>query len=71
MKVPCTSTAAPLAHLTALHLLGRILERLDHNKNGGTGHTRYKLAMQHLTEALDRVEQTSVVRQLLEANPQK
>lgn len=70
MKVPCTPTAAPLAHLTAVHLLGRILERLDHN-GGATGHTRYKQAMQHLSEALDRVEQSFVVRQVLEANQQK
>ncbi|RZL03359.1 MAG: hypothetical protein EOP36_05090 [Rubrivivax sp.] len=68
MKVPCSPSAAPLAHLTAVHLLGRILERLDHN-GGATGHTRYQLAMQHLTKALDRVEQTFVVRQVLEANP--
>ncbi|MGH6648221.1 hypothetical protein [Aquabacterium sp.] len=68
MKVPCSPSAAPLAHLTAVHLLGRILERLDHH--GGTaGRTRYQLAMQHLTQAMDRVEQTFVVRQVLEANP--
>lgn len=68
MKVPCSTSAAPLAHLTAVHLLGRILERLDHN-DGATGRTRYQLAMRHLTEALDRVEHTFVVRQMLEANP--
>jgi hypothetical protein len=68
MKVPCTSAAAPLAHLTAVHLLGRILERLDH-KRGATGRTRYQQAMQHLSQALDRVEHTLVVRQVLEANP--
>lgn len=68
MKAPCPPSAAPLAHLTAVHLLGRILERLDH-KSGATGRQRYQVAMQHLTEALDRVEQTFVVRQVLEANP--
>lgn len=68
MKVPCTPAAAPLAHLTAVHLLGRILERLD-NQGGANGRTRYQLAMRHLAQALDRVEHTLVVRQVLEANP--
>lgn len=68
MKAPCHPSAAPLAHLTAVHILGRILERLDHN-GGATGRQRYQAAMHHLSEALDRVEQTFVVRQVLEANP--
>lgn len=58
---------APLTHLTAVHLLGRILERLDRT-NGPTSPTRYQAAMQHLSKALDRVEQAFVVRQVLEAN---
>ncbi|MDI1260351.1 hypothetical protein [Aquabacterium sp.] len=59
---------APLTHLTAVHLLGRILERLDRT-NGPACPTRYQAAMQHLSKALDRVEQTFIVRQVLEANP--
>ncbi len=68
MNATRQTPAAPLAHLTAVHLLGRILERLDHG-HGPTGHARYQTAMQHLSEALDRVEHTFVVRQMLEANP--
>ncbi|MBC7699476.1 hypothetical protein [Aquabacterium sp.] len=60
---------APLAHLTAVHLLGRILERLDHCPNGPSQPARYQAAMQRLSKALDRVEQTFVVRLVLEANP--
>lgn len=68
MKATRQTPVAPLSHLTAVHLLGRILERLDRS-NGPTSHARYQLAMQHLSKALDRVEQTFVVRQILEANP--
>lgn len=68
MKALHQTPTAPLAHLTAVHLLGRILERLDHSPDGPSQRTRYQAAMQHLSKALDRVEQTFVVRQVLEAN---
>lgn len=66
MNATRRTPAVPLAHLTAVHMLGRILERLDHPP---AHRARYQAAMQHLSEALDRVEQTFVVRQVLEANP--
>ena len=59
---------APLNHLTTVHLLGRILERVDQSTTGPTHHARYQAAMQRLSKALDRVEQAFVVRQVLEAN---
>lgn len=69
MKTKRPPAAAPLAHLTAVHLLGRILERLDHKGDDQVkGHTRYQQAMRHLSDALDRVEQSFVVRQILEAH---
>ncbi|RZI85506.1 MAG: hypothetical protein EOP38_04810 [Rubrivivax sp.] len=57
--------ATTLSHLTAVHMLGRILERLDHQHDAPAGHSRYQTAMQRLAYALDHVEQTLVVRQVL------
>ena len=61
-------TSTPLPHLTTLHMLGRILERMDHSA-GPQSRSRYQVAMLHLNRALDRVEQALVVKQILEANP--
>jgi hypothetical protein len=62
------TTPKPLAHLTAVHLLGRILERLDHQRHATTGRDRYQTAMQQLARALDHVEHTLMVRQVMDTH---
>jgi hypothetical protein len=56
---------ARLAHLTAVHLLGRILERLDCQQQVAPSHQRYQAAMQRLAQAMDRVEQAVALREIL------
>lgn len=63
---PNPNPAAHLPHLTALHMLGRILERLDQQHNVASGHNRYQTAMQRLAMALDRVEHAVELRQVLD-----
>lgn len=54
----------PLSHLTAVHLLGRILERIDHEHHV-TSSNRYECAMRRLTRSLDEIEQRLALREVL------
>lgn len=63
---PNPNPAAHLPHLSALHLLGRILERRDQQHHMAPGPSRYQTAMQRLAQALDRVEHAVELRQVLD-----
>jgi hypothetical protein len=61
------STPKPLSHLTAVHMLGRILERIDQSRHASAaGCQRYQYAMHRLSKALDQVEQGFVMREVLD-----
>ena len=55
----------PFSHLTAVHMLGRILERIDQNQHASSGSNRYQQAMQRLSQSLDDVERHFVMRDVL------
>ena len=62
-------TPQPLSHLTAVHMLGRILERLDQDHHPvASDCNRYQLAMQRLSKALDEVEHHFVMRDVLDSH---
>ncbi|MGC3944577.1 MAG: hypothetical protein QM762_08670 [Chryseolinea sp.] len=54
-----------LSHLTAVHLLGRMLERIDQHQHVA-GSNRYDAAMRCLNRSLDEIEQQLALRDMLD-----
>jgi hypothetical protein len=62
-----TPTPQPLSHLTALHMLGRLFERIDQHQDTPQGPScnRYQCAMRCLCRSLDQIEHQLMVREVL------
>jgi hypothetical protein len=67
-------TTQPLSHLTALHMLGRLFERIDQHQQAPhaagcnrpqAGCHRYECAMKCLSRSLDEIEQRFMLREVL------